>query len=152
MFKTPASSAAPATPHRGLSRRHLLAALPLAGAALVAPRLLRAAHDSHHPAAAPAAPAAQETPGNTSADHSELNDLNDLSDLSNGEITRWDPRTLKVTIRHGEIKNLGMPPMTMVFRVNDASMLAPFQPGDKVLFRVEQQSGGYFITRMEAAR
>lgn len=143
MFKTPAASAAPATPHRGLSRRHLLAALPLAGAALVAPRLLRAAHDSHHPAAAPAAPAAQETPGNTSADQSELTE---------GEITRWDPRTLKVTIRHGEIKNLGMPPMTMVFRVNDASMLAPFQPGDKVLFRVEQQSGGYFITRMEAAR
>ena len=43
MFKTTASSAAPATPHRGLSRRHLLAALPLAGAALVAPRLVRAA-------------------------------------------------------------------------------------------------------------
>ena len=100
-------------------------------------------HDSHHPAAAPAEPAAQGTSGNALADQSEL---------SEGEITRWDPRTLKVTLRHGEISNLGMPPMTMVFRVNDASMLAPFQPGDKVRFRVERQSGGYFITRMEAAR
>lgn len=100
-------------------------------------------HDSHHPAAAPAAPAAQEAPGSTSADQSELTE---------GEITRWDPRTLKVTIRHGEIKNLGMPPMTMVFRVNDASMLAPFQPGDKVRFQVVRQSTGYFITRIEAAR
>jgi Cu/Ag efflux protein CusF len=100
-------------------------------------------HDSHHPAATPAAPAAQEAPGSTSADQ---------SDLSEGEITRWDPRTLKVTMRHGEIKNLGMPPMTMVFRVNDANMLAPFQPGDKVRFQVERQSTGYFITRMEAAR
>ena len=100
-------------------------------------------HDSHHPATAPASPAAQESPGIAPADHSEL---------SEGEITRWDPRTLKVTLRHGEIKNLGMPPMTMVFRVNDASMLAPFQPGDKVRFRAEQQSAGYFVTRMEAAR
>jgi Cu/Ag efflux protein CusF len=103
-------------------------------------------HDSHHPTAASAAPATPATPGaqvSTSADQSEL---------SEGEITRWDPRTLKVTLRHGEIKNLGMPPMTMVFRVNDAGMLAPFQPGDKVRFRVERQSTGYFITRMEAAR
>ena len=97
-------------------------------------------HDSHHPATAPAA---QDNSRGTSADQ---------SDLSEGEITRWDPRTGKVTLRHGEIKNLGMPPMTMVFRVNDASMLTPFQPGDKVLFRVERQSGGYFVTRMEAAR
>ena len=44
MFKTTASSTAPAATHRGLSRRHLLlAALPLAGAALFVPRLVRAA-------------------------------------------------------------------------------------------------------------
>ncbi|EER57615.1 conserved hypothetical protein, partial [Acidovorax delafieldii 2AN] len=73
-------------------------------------------------------------------------------DLSEGEITRWDPRALKVTLRHGELKNLGMPPMTMVFRVKDASVLAPFQVGDKVRFRAERQSAGYFITHIEAAR
>ncbi|WP_026436991.1 MULTISPECIES: copper-binding protein [unclassified Acidovorax] len=101
------------------------------------------AHDSHHPGAAAAAQGAQGNPGSTPADQSEL---------SEGEITRWDLRTLKVTLRHGEIRNLGMPPMTMVFRVNDASMLAPFQPGDKVRFRVERRTTGYFITRIEAAR
>ena len=42
--------------------------------------------------------------------------------------------------------------MTMVFRVTDASMLAPFKPGDKVRFRVEQHTGAYIVTRMEAAR
>ena len=43
MFRTPDSSSAPTTTHRGLSRRHLLmAALPLAGATLLAPRLVRA--------------------------------------------------------------------------------------------------------------
>ena len=123
-----------------------LLALMLAGA--MGPALAQAAasadgHDSHHPATTAATPAAQGTPGNAPADQSEL---------SEGEITRWDARTLKVTLRHGEIKNLGMPPMTMVFRVNDANMLAPFQPGDKVRFRAERQDGGYFITRMEAAR
>ena len=44
MFKTTASSTAPGATHRGLSRRHLLlTALPLAGAALLAPRMVRAA-------------------------------------------------------------------------------------------------------------
>ena len=89
-------------------------------------------HSSHHPAAA-ASPAPQ-------------------AELSEGEITRWDPRTLRLTLKHGEIKNLEMPPMTMVFRVTDASMLAPFKPGDKVRFRVEQRTGAYIVTRMEAAR
>ena len=122
---------------------HSTAALLLACA--LGPALAQApapadGHDSHHPAAAPAAQGATDNP---SADQSEL---------SEGEITRWDPRTLKVTLRHGEIKNLDMPPMTMVFRVNDASMLAPFQPGDKVRFRVERRSTGYFITRIDAAR
>ena len=44
MFRTPDSSSATTTTHRGLSRRHLLmAALPLTGATLLAPRLVRAA-------------------------------------------------------------------------------------------------------------
>ena len=128
------------------SLAYATAALLLASA--LSPALAQAPadnHESHHPGAASAvqgAKGAQGTPDSTSADNSEL---------SEGEITRWEPRTLKVTLRHGEIKNLGMPPMTMVFRVNDASMLAPFEPGDKVRFRVVRQSGGYFITRMEAA-
>ena len=74
------------------------------------------------------------------------------ADLSEGEVTRVDVAALKVTLRHGELKNLNMPPMTMVFRVTDASMLAPFKPGDKVRFRVEQRTGAYIVTRMEAAR
>ena len=120
---------------------HSIAALLLTS--VLGPALAQApadGHDSHHPATAPAA---QDNSRGTSADQ---------SDLSEGEITRWDPRTLKVTLRHGEIKNLGMPPMTMVFRVNDASMLTPFQTGDKVRFRAEQRAGAYIVTRMEAAR
>lgn len=99
-------------------------------------------HDSHH-ASKPvlSAPSAQVTPiGNTAAD-----------DLSEGEITRWDPRTLKLSLRHGEIKNLGMPPMSMVFRVPDAAVVGSLQPGDKVRFRADQVNGAYTVTRVERA-
>jgi len=72
--------------------------------------------------------------------------------LSEGEVLRIDPRVPRITLRHGEIQNLDMPPMTMAFRVREAQMLAPFKAGDKVRFRVEQINGGYVVTRLEAAR
>lgn len=88
-------------------------------------------HSSHHPAAT--APSAQQ------------------AELSEGEITRWDPRTLRITLKHGEIKNLEMPPMTMVFRVADASLVGDLKPGDKVRFRAEQANGAYHVQRIEKA-
>ena len=88
-------------------------------------------HSSHHPAAA-----ASTTP---------------QAELSEGEITRWDPRTLRLTLKHGEIKNLEMPPMTMVFRVADAGVVGDLKPGDKVRFRAEQVSGAYHVQRIEKA-
>ena len=88
-------------------------------------------HSSHHPAAA-ASTAPQ-------------------AELSEGEITRWDPRTLRLTLKHGEIKNLEMPPMTMVFRVEDASVVGDLKPGDKVRFRAEQISGAYHVQRIDKA-
>ncbi|KQO12536.1 hypothetical protein ASF11_16050 [Acidovorax sp. Leaf76] len=71
--------------------------------------------------------------------------------LSEGEITRWDPRTLRVTLRHGEIQNLQMPPMTMVFRVQDAGVVGSLQAGDKVRFRAEQVGGAYHVVHIEKA-
>ncbi|KQO24322.1 copper-binding protein [Acidovorax sp. Leaf78] len=72
--------------------------------------------------------------------------------LSEGEITRWDPRTLRVTLRHGEIQNLQMPPMTMVFRVQDAGVVGGLQAGDKVRFRAEQVGGAYHVVHIEKAQ
>ena len=88
-------------------------------------------HSSHHPSAT-ASPAPQ-------------------AELSEGEITRWDPRTLRLTLKHGEIKNLEMPPMTMVFRVADAGVVGDLKPGDKVRFRAEQANGAYHVQRIEQA-
>lgn len=73
-------------------------------------------------------------------------------ELSEGEVVRWDAASAKVTLRHGPIQNLEMPPMTMVFRVADPAQAAQaIKPGDKVRFRAEQQNGTYVVTRIEAA-
>ena len=41
----------------------------------------------------------------------------DTAELSEGEIRKVDKDTAKLTIKHGELKNLDMPAMTMVFQV-----------------------------------
>ena len=71
------------------------------------------------------------------------------ADLSEGEVVRWDAASAKVTLRHGPIRNLDMPPMTMVFRVTDPAQAAQVKPGAKVRFRAEQQAGAYVVTRIE---
>ena len=45
--------------------------------------------------------------------------------LADGEVRKIDKEQGKITLRHGEIKHLDMPPMTMVFVVKDKSMLHP---------------------------
>lgn len=64
---------------------------------------------------------------------------------TDGVVRKVDKDAKKITIRHGEIKSLGMPPMTMVFQVNDAALLDPIKPGDTIQFRAEKSSGGAFI-------
>jgi Cu(I)/Ag(I) efflux system periplasmic protein CusF len=73
------------------------------------------------------------------------------SSLTDGEVRKVDMETKKLTLKHGEIKNLGMPGMTMVFQVKDSSMLEKVKTGDKVRFTVEKIQGTYTITSLEAA-
>ena len=71
--------------------------------------------------------------------------------LSDAEVLRWDARTGRATLRHGPIRNLDMPPMTMVFRVPDAALAARMQAGTKIRFKTEQQQGAYVLTHAEPA-
>lgn len=69
--------------------------------------------------------------------------------LSEGVIRKVDGAAGKVTIRHGELANLGMPPMTMTFNVQDKGMLKGYKAGDKVRFRADQSfDGGLMVTQM----
>jgi Cu(I)/Ag(I) efflux system periplasmic protein CusF len=72
--------------------------------------------------------------------------------MAEGEIKKIDKETGKVTIKHGEIKNLDMPPMTMVFRMKDAAMLDKVKAGDKINFSAEKINGNFTVTEIEAAK
>ena len=72
--------------------------------------------------------------------------------MADGEIRKVDKENQRLTVKHGEIKNLEMPPMTMVFQVKDAVMLDKVQMGDKVRFRVEKAGSGFVVTELHAAK
>lgn len=67
------------------------------------------------------------------------------AEMSNGEVRRVDKAQKKITLRHGDIKNLEMPPMTMVFQVRDAALLDTVKVGDKVMFVAAKESDGSLI-------
>lgn len=69
--------------------------------------------------------------------------------MVDGEIKKVDKEAGKVTIRHGEIKNLGMPAMTMVFRVKDNAMLDQVKAGDKVKFVAEKVNGAFTVVQLQ---
>ena len=69
-----------------------------------------------------------------------------------GEVRKVDKENKKITLKHGEIKNLGMPGMTMVFQVKDPAMLDSVQSGDKVLFTAEKLDGAYVVTSIESTK
>ena len=86
-------------------------------------------HAAHHPATAKTADA-----------------------LSDGEVRKVDKDAKKLTIRHGPIKNLDMPAMTMVFQVKDMAMLDKVNTGDKVKFSAEKLGGSYTVTDIEIVK
>ena len=73
-------------------------------------------------------------------------------DMAEGEVRKVDKEQRKVTVKHGEIKSLEMPPMTMVFRVKDAALLDKVKEGDKIMFAAEKIEGNITITQIEAAK
>lgn len=83
------------------------------------------AHAVHHPDVATAAP---------------------MADMTDGEVRKIDKTARKLTLKHGPIKNLDMPGMTMVFQVKDAALLDKLAAGDKIVFTAEEQQGAYVVT------
>ncbi|OZB23452.1 MAG: RND transporter, partial [Pseudomonas sp. 34-62-33] len=51
--------------------------------------------------------------------------------------------------RHGPIASIGMPPMTMVFEVENAQLLEGVSAGEKVNFQVQQQGNRYIVTELQ---
>ena len=72
--------------------------------------------------------------------------------FADGEVRKIDKDAGKVTLKHGPLQALDMPPMTMVFRVKEASMLDSLKVGDKVRFKADKVQGAYTVTEIAPAK
>lgn len=90
-------------------------------------------------------------------DHSKMGDMKmDMSkdmaeDMTDGEVRQVDKKAGKVTIKHGNIKNLDMPGMTMAFPVDKKTLLNKVKAGDKIKFRVVQEDGKLVVTEIRTS-
>ena len=84
-------------------------------------------------------------------DHSKMGDMKmDRSkDMTDGEVRKVDKDAGKLTIKHGEIKNLDMPGMTMAFAVKDKALLDKVKSGDKIKFKVVMEGGNMVVTDIQ---
>jgi len=82
--------------------------------------------------------------GTTSADSGQ--------EMTSGVVKKVDRSAGKVTIRHGPIVNLGMPQMTMIFRVKDPAMLDRLKEGDEIRFVADKVDGAYTVMQFEPVK
>lgn len=73
----------------------------------------------------------------------------DSHPMTDGVIKKIVVDSGKVTIKHGEIENLEMPPMSMVFNVRDPSVLKAFKKGDKIKFIAVDEEGKLWATDIQ---
>ena len=85
-------------------------------------------------------------------DQGKMNMSQASDSMTDGEVKKIDADNGKVTLKHGDIKNLDMPGMTMVFTVRDKGQLAKLKPGDKVQFVVIQEGGKMVVTDIQPVR
>ena len=91
--------------------------------------------------------------GSTATDHAAHHGPSAAAntDMTEGEVRKVDKSAGKITLKHGAIKNLDMPPMTMVFQVADPKLLDKVQAGDKVRFVAESIGGKFTVTDLQPA-
>ena len=68
--------------------------------------------------------------------------------LTDAEVKKVDAASGRITLKHGALENVGMPPRTMAFKAKDAAMLAHAHAGDKVKVRIEKVGGTLTIVRL----
>ena len=76
-------------------------------------------------------------------------DKSTLKDAAEGEVRKIDKDAKKITLKHGPIKSMDMPGMTMVFQVKDATLLDKLAMGDKIMFTAAQDNGAMIVTGIE---
>ena len=69
--------------------------------------------------------------------------------MAEGVVRRIDLDNNKITIHHGDIKALDMPPMTMVFVAKQPALLKTLAPGDEVIFEAFESNGQYSVGKIQ---
>lgn len=110
----------------------IAAAMQIGATAATAQTAAPADHNAHHPQVQSGAAAS--------------------ADFTEGEVRKVDKAAGKITLRHGEIKSLEMPAMTMVFVAAKPEMLDEVKAGDKVQFRATNQGGAFTVTEIQPAK
>ena len=64
---------------------------------------------------------------------------------ASGEVRRINAAEGKITIKHGQIPELDLTAMTLVYRV-DPALLKGIAPGDTVTFTARREAGQYVVT------
>lgn len=71
--------------------------------------------------------------------------------MIDGLVKKVDKPAGKLTLSHAPLPALGMPAMTMVFRVMDTAWLDQMKAGDKIRFMADKVNGAFTVVRFEAA-
>ncbi len=71
------------------------------------------------------------------------------AEYTKGQVTKIDAKQKKVTIKHEELKNLGMSAMTMVFTVADDGMLEKVKEGQTIEFVADRVNGRLTVTEIK---
>ena len=100
--------------------------------------------------------AAFSVPGMAADDHSEHAHMQaqaaSEAQMADGLVKKVDKAAGKITLSHGPLANLGMPAMTMAFRVKDAAWLDRLKEGDKIRFMADKVNGVITIVQIEATK
>ncbi|MGR9344905.1 copper-binding protein [Rhizobium leguminosarum] len=70
-------------------------------------------------------------------------------EFTKGVVNKVDTKANKVTIKHEDLKNLDMPAMTMVFRVEDPALIEKLKEGANVEFVAERVNGKLTVTEVK---
>ncbi len=69
--------------------------------------------------------------------------------MSHGVVRMIDRHAGRMVLRHGPIENLGVPPMTMIFRIKDPKLIEGIESGAAVRFMADRLEGSFTITHIE---
>ncbi len=72
--------------------------------------------------------------------------------LTQGEVRAISKEKQRITLKHGEIKNLNMAAMTMAFAVKDPAMLDQVKVGDKVEFKALKDKGTLTLIELQVKK